>query len=59
MQNVKVYYMPDSNDAFVKENDVDVIIKVFLCLSPYLIVLTFYIIRFHSEKFIIIILKNL
>lgn len=27
MQNVKVYYMPDSNDAFVKENDVDVIIK--------------------------------
>lgn len=27
MQNVKVYYMPDSNDAFVKENDVDAIIK--------------------------------
>lgn len=27
MQNVKVYYMPDSNDSFVRENDADKAIK--------------------------------
>ena len=27
MQNVKVYYMPNSNDSFVKERDADKAIK--------------------------------
>lgn len=27
MQNVKVYYMPNSNDSFVRENDADKAIK--------------------------------
>lgn len=27
MQNVKVYYMPDSNDSFVRENDADKAIR--------------------------------
>lgn len=27
MQNVKVYYLPNSNDSFVKENDADKAIK--------------------------------